>query len=166
MTNQYIKQGLTSLSMPNDKFAELMESVLKNGTSFRFQASGFSMSPLIKNGDVITLSNPSEKRVSLGDVVAFINDQCGKLTVHRIVGFNMNHILIKADNSAQPDGWMGREGILGSVTHIERFNRPIRFGLGLERYLIAFLSRYNLLMPSIRVLRLVLRPFIKNIYHE
>lgn len=144
--------------MPNEKFAELMASVLHTGTPFRFQASGSSMDPFIKNGDMITVTPSSGKRARTGDVVAFLPPQ-GRLAVHRVVRNSKEHILVKGDNSPQPDGWIGQAQILGSVTTIERLSRPVRFGLGSERRIIALLSRYNLLLPSIRLFWPVLRLF-------
>ncbi len=163
MTSKYVNPELNSLSLPSDKFAELMAAVLQNGTSFRFQASGSSMLPFIKDGDVLTLSNSNKRKIGLGDVVAFIDPACNKLTIHRLVGIRENHFLIKADNSQRPDGWVGENAILGYIINIERLHRPIRMGLGPERRLIAFLSRYNLLAPGIRFLSPLLRPFIKGI---
>ena len=162
MASQYIKQNLTSLSIPNDEFADLITAVLQNGIPFRFQASGFSMSPFIKNGDVITLSNSSKREISMGDVVAFINPACDKLTIHRVVKIHANGFLMKADNSPRLDGWIEKQHILGYVINVERYHRSVKIGLGSGRQFIAFLSRHNLLMPGLRVLRPFLRPLLKG----
>jgi hypothetical protein len=163
MTDQYIHPELTSKSLPNDRFAELMSSVLQSGASFRFQASGFSMSPFIRDGDVLTLTHLSERGVCLGAVVAFINPSCQKLAIHRVVGIHGNQYLIKADNSQQLDGWVSEKDILGFVTRVEHLNEPVRIGLGAGHQLIALLSRYNILVPSVRVFLPLLRSFLKGI---
>jgi signal peptidase I len=166
MSSQYARQEIPSQAMPNEIFAELMASVLHTGTPFRFQASGSSMDPFIKNGDVITVTPPAGKGAFWGDIVAFTDPSNGRLTVHRVVRNAKGRILVKGDNSPQPDGWIGQEQILGGVTTIERLGRPVRFGLGSERRIIALLSRYNFLLPSIRLFWPVLRPFFKGIWNE
>jgi signal peptidase I len=162
MTSLYVKQEFAPRAIPNGKFAALMSAVLLNGTPFRFQASGFSMSPFIKDGDVITISRVNVKKVSLGDVVAFINPVNGSLSVHRVVEHKTNAYLIKGDNSAKLDSWVGQEQILGRITHVERSEQTIRFSLGPERFLIALFSRYNFLIPGIQFFWPVLRPFLKR----
>ena len=148
MSSRHIKRTIASQAMPNGRFVELMSSVLLSGTPFRFQASGSSMSPFIKNGDVITVIPATEKGVRCGDVVAFTHPSSGRLAVHRVVRCTKDRCLIKGDNSNQPDGWIGQEQIMGHVTHIDRLDQPVRFGLGFERQFIALLSRHNLLMPG------------------
>jgi signal peptidase I len=166
MRSLYTRQDIASQALPNEEFAELMSAVLLTGTPFRFQASGSSMDPFIKIGDVITVTPPTGKGARFGDIVAFTNLSNGRLAVHRVVRYAKDRILVKGDNSPQPDGWIGQPQILGCVTSIERPGRPVRFGLGSGRRIIAFLSRYNLLIPVIRIFWPVLRPFFKGIWNE
>jgi signal peptidase I len=165
MSSQYARQEIPSQAMPNEKFAELMASVLHTGTPFRFQASGSSMDPFIKNGDVITVTPSSGKRARTGDVVAFLQPQ-GRLAVHRVIRNSKGRLLVKGDNSPQPDGWIGLAEVLGSVTRIERFGRPVRFGLGFERRIVALFSHHNVLIPTIRFFWPFLRPLLKGTWNE
>ncbi len=161
MPNEYIKTLLDTHSIPNVIVSELMAAVLEKNVPFRFSASGFSMYPFIKNGDLITLSTGPYR---LGDVVAFINQENGKLTVHRIVQISPAGYLIKGDNVSGVDGCFPPSGMIGKVIRVERHSRTVRAGLGFERPLVAFLSRQGWLWPVIRFLYIFLKPikFLKK----
>jgi signal peptidase I len=145
MTSDYVVNG-TVQTMPNAGFAELMAAVLARGAPFRFQASGFSMLPFIRDGDVITLS-PTPAHLRFGDVVAFVNHGNDRLIVHRIVHITRHGYFMRGDNLPEPDGFVSHAGILGRVILVERRGRCVRLGLGLERVVIAFLSRRGWLAP-------------------
>jgi len=135
--------------MPNRQFAILMQDVIKKGKAFRFQASGFSMAPFIKDGDILTLVGIKDQDVGKGDILAFHNPFHGKLTVHRVVTCKNNQLLMKPDNGETLDGWINFENVIGIVRSIERNGNPVKFGLGWEKRLIARLSRKNRLTPTI-----------------
>jgi hypothetical protein len=155
MTSHYVKANQISQSMPGTAFAELMAAVLDRDKPFRFSAPGFSMTPFIRNGDVITIA---PGRLRYGDVVAFINSSCGKLTVHRIVLILREGYLIKGDNASESDGCVPISSILGRVVRVEHCGRQLFLGLGIERTVIAFLSLRGWLMPVVRTLWGILKP--------
>lgn len=127
---------------------ELIQAVLEKGACFRFSAPGGSMTPFILDGDIITIAPVSIKRYGIGSVVAFVRPSLEKLMVHRIVAVAQDQVLIKGDNGNDcPDGWVKKVHILGSVVQIERDGRCVRFGLGVERFMIAWLSNNNWLLP-------------------
>ena len=151
MKSQRVKPALLirkqdELSLSGTAFATLLRAVLDKGVPFRFRATGFSMSPFIRNGDVLTVS-PLSGRARLGDVVAFIRQGTGGLAIHRVVGTSAGGCLIRGDNSSRDDGYVAAENILGRITKVERNGKKILLGLGPERYLIAFLARKGLLIP-------------------
>jgi signal peptidase I len=135
----------------------LLKAVLAKGASLRFRAKGFSMSPFIKDGDVITVSPLQNTLLRIGDIVAFIHPETGKLIVHRLVKRIDNSYFITGDNILQRDDLIPKKNILGRVTKLERANKRIFLGLGPERHLIALSSRKKLLS-----LMLSLRRFIPN----
>lgn len=132
--------------IPNNQFSDLMVAIIKRGKTFRFKAFGWSMSPLIKDGDVITLI--SAEIIHIGDILAFINPNGDKLMIHRVVARNGHEYLLKADNSSQPDGWVNINQIVGLVNKIERGGQRKNFGLGWEKWILAQLSRSNVLRLS------------------
>ena len=144
--------------------AELMKAVLEKKVPFRFTAPGFSMTPFIRDRDVITISPlPLPLQLHAGDVVAFINPCCRKLIVHRIVHVSKNGYLIKGDNNPEPDGRVPLSNIIGQVVRVEHRNRPVFFGLGIERYAIAWLSKREWLRPVMWRVWPVIKPFCRKI---
>jgi len=133
---------------------ELMRLVLGRGRNWRIRALGKSMTPFIRHGDDITFAPVSAERgIGLGDVVAHIRrlPTGTRLVVHRVVGRRGSSYLIR------PDPGLGYNAlpvppsdILGRVVRVERGGKRIKLGLGLERYVIAVLSRAGLLLPLLR----------------
>ncbi len=97
--------------MPNAQFANLMSAVLEKKSSIRFQAKGCSMSPFIRNEDIITIS-PIREQIHFGDVIAVTN-QKQRLYVHRVIKIGKEGYLSKGDNSQEVDDWVSRSEILG-----------------------------------------------------
>ena len=146
------------LPLSSRALIELMQEVLGRGLPFRFQARGWSMSPFIRDGDVITIAPLLKASPGLGEVVAFTHPRTENLAVHRIVGRKETGWLIRGDNLAPlPDLLVPRINILGRVTKIERQDSRVWLGLGLERYGITLLVRLGLLYPGLR-----LAAFLKN----
>jgi len=137
--------------------AQLLQAVLKKGALFRFRAKGFSMSPFIRDDDVVTVAPLSRNSTRLGDVVAFVSPYTERLTVHRIVGRKGNSYLTQGDRAPESDGLISNIHILGRVTKVERNGKGVLLGLGPERSLIAFLARKgyfaHLLVPIWRRIR-------------
>jgi len=140
-------------------FAVLMAAVLEKGVPFRFTAAGYSMTPFIRDGDVITVA---PGRIRFGDTVAFLSPRSGKLTVHRVIRISRDGYLIKGDNSLEPDGIVPRTNLLGRVVGVEHGSRYVGIGLGVERVAIAFLSRRGWLIPVIGATWRVMRPVAKR----
>jgi signal peptidase I len=140
------------LPLSNRSLLALGREVLGRGLDFRFRANGWSMSPFIREGDVISLEPMRERLPRLGDVVAFVPRDVDNLVVHRVVSVKNIACLVKGDNiPGSPDGWIAPEQVLGRVSCVERNHRRMLLGLGPERALIAELSRINLLVPLLRL---------------
>jgi len=150
------------LSLSGPALVQLLRALLGKGSPARFRARGFSMSPFIKNEDVVTLSPLQGASPSVGDVIAFVLQGTDKLCVHRVVGRKGDYYVSKGDNSSEADESVPKEKILGFVTRVERDGREVFLGLGPERLLIAFLGRRGLLLPLLLPVWRVLRAFIKR----
>lgn len=164
MNDQYVSQHRETWKIPNKQFSKLITAVLETGKSFRFKANGFSMTPLIKDGDNLTLSHAEANLIHIGDVVAFINPPDNQLIVHRVVARKKKDFLLKSDNGKSPDGWISAKRIIGRVNKIERENGQVRFGLGPEKGIVALLSRVNCLRGSIRFLWILFPLNIKRLF--
>jgi hypothetical protein len=152
----------SNLSLSGRALVELPQAVLHRGAAVRFQAKGFSMSPFIRDKDVVTLSPLKGKRPGLGNIIAFVHPETGGLCIHRIVRQKDGIYVAKGDNISEADECVPTESILGFVTRVERNGKQVFLFLGPERYLIAFLNRRGLLFPLLLPLWRVIRPFLKR----
>jgi len=143
------------LPLSGESLIELLMAVFSRGADFRFRAKGFSMSPFIKDGDVVTLSPLNSGSLGVGTVVATVYPRTGKLVVHRVVGKRGSFYSIKGDNLPGVDAPVLKADIQGYVTRVERNGKRVFFGLGRERFLIAFLARMGL-FPKLRFVRNIL----------
>jgi hypothetical protein len=119
------------------------------------------MSPFIKDSDVVTISPIVDSSPGFGDVIAFIHPRTERLIIHRVVGKIGDACLVKGENAFEPDGVIERKNIIGIITKVERKGRRVFFGLGPERFLIALLTRKNLLLPILIPLWRVFRPIAR-----
>jgi len=155
----YEDHGLISnqddvISISSAALSELLQAVLAKGADFRFKARGTSMTPFIRNGDIITIT--SVKKVEIGSIVAFSRPGTGQLVVHRVVAKRKEEVYIMGDGSSDhTDDWVPIKNIIGHLVRIERNGQDIHLGFGIEKFGIAFLSRLKLLTQ----LRIMLAKF-------
>jgi ribosomal protein S18 acetylase RimI-like enzyme len=143
------------LRVTNRVQLELMRGVLERGVPFRFEALGFSMTPFIQHGDILTVA-PLAPRV--GDVIAFVQPDTARLAVHRVIATNNGVVIARGDNCLEADAIIPRANVLGIVTRVERDGRTVGLGLGAERRLIAWLNAREWLAPLKQLFYLPLRP--------
>jgi len=144
------------LTLPGNALIDLIQAVLVRGSSIKIEAGGTSMFPFIRNGDVVTLSALRDKSPRVGDVVAFRVSGSDRLAFHRVAGKINDRCLIRGDNCEEADGLASKSDILGRVCAVERNGAGVYFGFGLERRLIAFLSRSNLMSGLNRIIGLII----------
>jgi phage repressor protein C with HTH and peptisase S24 domain len=92
------------LSLSGAALTELLTAVLAKGKAFRFRARGWSMSPFVRDGDVITVSPLRGRRPETGAIVAFVHPGTGRVAVHRIVDAGPGGYLVRGDNTDSADG--------------------------------------------------------------
>ncbi len=129
----------------NHNLLELLILRLSVGSCLAFRAKGSSMWPLLKDGDKITISSVKTRKLLIGDVVAFRENEQGRLIIHRLVGRKDGLAIIKGDNHIRPDGLFPVENIIGIISNVKRNGKDVSFGFGPERFLVALLSRMGLL---------------------
>ncbi len=141
------------LNLNREDLTGLLEDTIEKGASLRFKASGFSMIPFIRNGDVVVVSPLSKDMDLFGRTVAAIHPGSKNLAVHRVVGTTGGDYILKGDNVVSVDGIVPKKDILGYVSNIERRGRKVLIGLGLERSLIALMSRINMVFALVRCVK-------------
>jgi signal peptidase I len=152
----------SEISLAGPALVQLVLAVLEKGTPVRFQAKGFSMSPFIKNEDVVTITPLRGKRLGLGEIIAFVHPETRGLCIHRMVRKEDGFYVTKGDNRSETNEWVPRESLLGSVTKVERNGKPVFLGLGPERFVISYLGRRGLLFPLLLPVWKVMRAMIRR----
>lgn len=143
----YFSRTGNELSLSGAAAAKLLKAVIEKGKPFKFKARGWSMSPFIRDKDILTMSPPSMAFPQKGDVVGVIDPGTGKLVVHRVVGMNNGRYWIKGDSARKKEaGSFGLDRICGHVTRVERNGKPVWFGVGAEKRAIAVLSQVPFVM--------------------
>ena len=141
--------------------SELVKDILSKDAECRLEAKGHSMSPFIKDGDVVTLSPLFDYLPGVGDVVAFIRPETGNLVIHRVIWEKGDSYLVSGGDASCVEGPIKKGSILGRVTKVERKGKKVLIGLGPERFLITFLARKGLLFPLLIPMWRLIRPFAK-----
>ncbi len=139
--------------LSGESLTELMRAVLAKGKLFRFKAKGFSMSPFIKDGDVVTVRPLSGAAPRTGDVVAFLLPSTGRTAVHRVVGAGAEGYFVKGDNTLEADGIVPLDKIMGIVVRVERDGQRVKLGTSRGGAVVARLSRSGLLSRALQTLR-------------
>ena len=149
------------LPFAGKELKDFLQAILAKGTPCRFQAKGYSMSPFIRDGDIITVFPLKKSSFNLGRVVAYSQPETQKLIIHRIIGNSSGYFLIKGDNIFGSGELVPKTSILGYVGKIEPYGRRVFIGIGPERFLIVLLIRLKIIR-LFRPLSKIILPFFKR----
>jgi signal peptidase I len=140
-----------------DEFAYLSAKILERGNDLRFVAYGSSMSPLIQDGDVLTIQPVEFPLLKVGKV-AFYRTLDGGLIAHRIIDrYTVGDQLIlrtRGDASPGSEHSILAEQVLGLVRIIQRGERIVHINEGIWKLLgLLWTHLYPLPFLSYRVTR-------------
>lgn len=149
------------LTVPARDLRRVSEAVLDRGGSLRFEATGGSMAPFIRPGDVLGVEPVEPRHLTVGDV-ALYRAPDGRPLAHRVVrtpgresGWRW---VLCAD--AHPGQWehVRPDALLGRVVCRERQGRRQRLDRGLPRWLgTVWASGYPVTWGVVGALRLAQR---------
>ncbi|MGB7851810.1 MAG: S24 family peptidase, partial [Candidatus Sulfotelmatobacter sp.] len=119
---------MTNSESDSERFEALSRELLKNGLSMRFEARGASMSPIIRDGQVVYVTPIMVSKLRKGDIV--LTKGHGGFRVHRLVITNhsKNLFITRGDGGQQNDPPLRGDQILGVVVAKE-----VRLGRKLVR---------------------------------
>ncbi len=149
-----------NLILSSRETAGFLKATCDKGVAFKFAAKGLSMSPFICNGNLLIIEPVFKKKLEVGDIVAFITPEDGKLIIHRIIKKKNRQYLLKGDNVYCNDGYYKKEFIHGYVKTIiirgklygcRKIFHNLFFYLSTFKKSIALLSRYKILTPVCRL---------------
>jgi signal peptidase I len=130
------------LNLKKEDFTSLAQDVLGRGKTLRFKAKGGSMSPFIRNGDIVKVVS-FEGNINLGDVV-FYRSSYGNAIIHRVIRKTMKDsgtvFFIKGDAGFDKPEKVDAERVLGRVAAIERNGRKINLHTKLYRIIGLFFA--------------------------
>ena len=129
------------LCLSNAGQLELVRAAMEQDVSLRMTVRGFSMTPFIRDGDVLLIDPLRDQPLCMGEVVAAVLPPGERLVVHRLVSRSSGGWLIRGDNCPEADGMVEPQAVLGRVVRVARDGCLMRAGMGPERTLIALVSR-------------------------
>ncbi len=104
-------------------FESTVVDLLARGIAVRFQASGDSMHPSIRNGEHVHVAPVDWSSLRPGDVVL---TRAGRgLTAHRLVKLANDAATTRGDNAIARDAATPPNAIIGRITHVERDGTPV-----------------------------------------
>ena len=145
------------LLLSKEAFKSLLQVVLEKKVPFRVQATGNSMSPFIRAGDIVVISPILGYPPHRGEVVAYLSPRSEAVIIHRIVRKVGPQYFIGGDNSLEPIEIVAEERLLGRVQVVERKGKRVRFSLNNLGVIVAVLNSQNLLHPLLKIARKVVR---------
>jgi signal peptidase I len=105
------------------EICSLFEDILNNGLNLRVRATGKSMAPFLKGGEVITLKKVPSSSLHRGDLI-FFRDRYGSLILHRIIrkrkSGNKVYLETKGDALIAFDEPVLADDVLGKAFIVER----------------------------------------------
>ena len=155
------------LNLKRRDFASIAQDVLGRGRTLRFKAKGGSMSPFIRNGDVVEVV-PVKTKINLGDIVLY-RSSYGNPVVHRVIQRSNESIITKGDSLSSSDQPVLSKQVLGRVVSVEKNGWRIRLDTPMGKLinvLLATISPFSFLIyPPLRLVKRTVRltKYIKTI---
>jgi signal peptidase I len=139
---------MADFTLNSKKFCSLVTSTCANMRIRYINIKGFgsSMSPFIKNGNILTIKPVNRgDAIKRGDIAIVIGRNKENLIVHRVIGLKNSFFQIKGDNCYEDDGWFPKASILGIVTEVTTEANKKIVVKRWQNLIIAFLSKIRLL---------------------
>ena len=106
------------LNLKKEDFASIAQDVLGRGRALRFKVKGGSMSPFIRNGDVLEVI-PLKGKINFGDIILY-HSSYGNSIIHRVIQTRKESIVTKGDSVPNSDQPVLSRQVLGRVVTIEK----------------------------------------------
>jgi signal peptidase I len=105
----------------------LRKKLIENNHSVKIEASGYSMFPFMRNGDVQTISPVPMEDIQIGDVVVY--ERNNNWISHRVIDIqttnNETTLTLRGDTSQQIDPPVTKENYIGKTVSFERNGKTI-----------------------------------------
>ncbi len=152
-----------TLDLKREDFTSITQKVLGREKTLRFKAKGISMSPLIKDGDILEIAPVNRGEIRVGDVI-FYRAEKGRTVAHRVIERIIEDgrlvFLAKGDSNVGEGEEVHPEKIMGRVRAIERNGRKTRIDYGLNRLMRI---SYLMISPSLVKTRRVAGKLVRHV---
>lgn len=143
------------LNLKRGDFASIAQEVLGRGRILKFKAKGGSMSPFIRNGDVVEVI-PLKGKINFGDII-FYHSSYGNSIIHRVIQRGKESIITKGDSVPGSDQPIFSKQVLGRVVAVEKNGWCIRLDKPVGKLLNIFLALISpfsfLIYPSLKFIK-------------
>jgi hypothetical protein len=114
--------------MHSKVFCAVVQSLLDEGLSVRFRASGRSMLPALRDGDCLTVAPARAAEIAVGDVV--LCDTRRGPVAHRVSSIERladgeRRFSLRGDASLEGDGPVAAKQVRGRIVSVERDGRRV-----------------------------------------
>lgn len=147
----------------------LRKEIIRQGRSVQIVASGYSMYPFLRKGDLLTVEPVTMETIKLGDIVVF--ESGGKWIAHRVIHIRSKAdslgFLLRGDTCIEFDPVVNKENYIGSVRVFTRKNSKKNSSTGAlnawRKIIVAVGLLYNFPLYCSRTFAgLILSPFLKR----
>lgn len=122
--------------LESESFADLLDELLSHGCEVRFRATGDSMLPFVRDGDVLLVREAS--RPKLGEVI-LAKATPDRLVAHRVIRIidvnGQPAYLVKGDTLVKPDGVLTLPSIVGRIVGVDRSCKGLHRFTAADRFL-------------------------------
>ena len=139
---------IEELSLSMDNFYDLLDTLIgtKQLNRVKVSCKGFSMSPFIKDSDIIIIKPVKNfSKLKIGDIVVIPLPGEKKIIIHRIIKKKGESLLLKGDNLMESDGWFKKKDVMGIVATIFKKNNFKYNCNHFMNYVVAIGSRTKIL---------------------
>jgi len=147
----------------------LRKEIIRQGRSVQIFASGYSMFPFLRKGDLLTVEPVPMETIKRGDIVVFEMEE--KWIAHRVIKIRNStkalEFLLRGDTCMAFDPVVDKENFIGSVQVFTRKNSKKVLSKGVlntwRKIIEALGLLYNFPLYSTRIFAgLILSPFLKR----
>jgi len=167
--NQVLTQPIATDQLGLADLLEISDLLIRRQT-FRFRVASWSMYPMLRKGDRLTVEPVSATSLQVGDVILYHN--CGQLICHRVVALDTAgagiRIITRGDAAVAYDAPLLPDQVLGRVVGVRSSWHP----LGnltmridpLRTRLIQSVAQGLLALQGLRFYRRVMRPLLSHCF--
>ena len=116
--------------MNTQEATSLRKQLIENNHAVKIVASGYSMFPFMRNGDIQTISPIPMEEIQIGDVAVF--ERNNDWISHRVIEIrktnNETILILRGDTCIQIDPLVTKENYIGKTVAFERVGKVYEIG--------------------------------------